>query len=55
MLAVNAVEPGAFYATTREGDVYRSQDAGLSWTRLEIQWPDAFRPDDVGGFVVEEV
>jgi photosystem II stability/assembly factor-like uncharacterized protein len=39
VLAANESEPGVFYAANNQG-VYRSPDAGLSWARLDISWPD---------------
>ena len=39
-LAANEAEPGAFYAATHEGQVFRSPDAGLTWERLDIAWPE---------------
>jgi hypothetical protein len=46
VLAANQAEPGVFYAANNHG-LYRSADAGLSWNRLNISWPegrDASRP-----------
>ena len=54
VLAANPAEPGVFYAATRDGDVYRSPDAGLSWERFDLSWPDGYRAPDVRGFVVFE-
>jgi hypothetical protein len=39
VLAANPAEPGVFYAANNRG-VYRSPDAGRSWERLAIAWPD---------------
>ena len=33
--------PGEFYALTNRG-VFRSGDAGRSWSRLPVEWPDAY-------------
>jgi hypothetical protein len=41
-LAANEAEPGVFYAANNHG-VYRSPDTGLTWERLEVPWPDAYR------------
>jgi photosystem II stability/assembly factor-like uncharacterized protein len=38
-LAANEAEPGVFYAANNLG-VYRSPDAGQSWERLAIAWPE---------------
>jgi photosystem II stability/assembly factor-like uncharacterized protein len=49
VLAANQAEPGVFYATNNLG-LYRSADAGRSWERLDIPWPegrDARRPADM--------
>jgi photosystem II stability/assembly factor-like uncharacterized protein len=54
VLAENKAEPGVFYAANNHG-VYRSADAGRSWERLDIPWPegrDAQRPASMA--VVEE-
>lgn len=37
-----ADEAGVFYALTNLG-LYRSSDSGLSWERLDINWPDHYR------------
>lgn len=41
ILAADRTEPGVFYALTNRG-LYRSPDAGLSWERLDITWPDHY-------------
>jgi hypothetical protein len=55
VLAANPAEPGVFYAANNLG-LYRSADAGRSWERLDIPWPeeerDARRPASMT--VVEE-
>jgi photosystem II stability/assembly factor-like uncharacterized protein len=54
VLAANQAERGVFYAANNHG-VYRSADAGRSWERLDIPWPeerDARRPASMA--VVEE-
>ena len=46
-LAANEAEPGVFYAANNRG-IYRSPDAGLTWERLAIAWPehkDGSRPE----------
>jgi photosystem II stability/assembly factor-like uncharacterized protein len=52
VLASCEAEPGVFYAASRDGSVYRATDAGITWERLEIQWPEGYRAPDVNGFVV---
>ena len=37
VLAASRVEPGVFYCST-EGAVYRSEDGGMTWQKLSIQW-----------------
>jgi photosystem II stability/assembly factor-like uncharacterized protein len=45
VLAANSAEPRVFYAATHKGEVYRSPDAGTTWQRLDIAWPDGYRPN----------
>jgi photosystem II stability/assembly factor-like uncharacterized protein len=52
-LAANPVEPGVFYAANNTG-VYRSPDAGQSWERFDIPWPDHYRKRHAQGMVVIE-
>jgi photosystem II stability/assembly factor-like uncharacterized protein len=54
-LAPNQAEPGVFYAATREGAIYRSSDAGLTWESLDVVWPDERRPAVVHALVVVDV
>ncbi len=52
-LAANEAEPGVFYAANNQG-VYRSPDAGQSWERLEIAWPEeGYRSRPAGLLVCE--
>jgi hypothetical protein len=37
VLAARRVEPGVLYCST-EGAVYRSEDDGMKWQKLSIQW-----------------
>jgi hypothetical protein len=53
-LAANHAEPGVFYAATREGEVYRSPDAGLTWDRLDVVWPPEYQARDVRAFIVAD-
>jgi hypothetical protein len=50
-LAANAAEPGVFYAANNQG-VFRSPDAGLTWERLAIPWPDSYRMQHVRALLV---
>ncbi|MDX1521966.1 MAG: hypothetical protein R3264_10095, partial [Anaerolineae bacterium] len=52
-LATNPAEPGVFYAATRQ-NLYRSLDAGESWERLAISWPDQADLNTVNAMVVTE-
>lgn len=49
-LAAGEAEPGVFYAASNTG-LYRSEDAGLSWRRLEVEWPNE-RGSRPGGLAV---
>jgi hypothetical protein len=49
-LAASEAEPGVFYAVSNNG-LYRSEDAGLSWQRLEVSWPNE-RGSRPGGLAV---
>ena len=40
-LVTNPDEPGVFYAANNRG-VFRSDDAGINWTRLEVAWPNRY-------------
>ena len=53
VLATNAAEPGVFYAAANTG-LYRSADAGRSWSSLPVVWPDAYRFRHVNALVVTE-
>jgi hypothetical protein len=37
VLAASRIEPGVFYCCA-EGAVYRSEDGGVKWQKLSIQW-----------------
>lgn len=52
--ATNEAEPGVFYAAPHGGDLFRSADAGRSWSRLDVAWPGSFRPDDLNNLTVIE-
>lgn len=51
VLATHEAEPGVFYAANNKG-VFRSSDAGASWTALPIRWPQDFRLGRANGLVV---
>jgi hypothetical protein len=51
-LAAHAAEPGVFYAAVQEGALYRSEDAGASWGRLDVKWPGGYRFHQVHGLAV---
>jgi photosystem II stability/assembly factor-like uncharacterized protein len=52
-LAAHEAEPGVFYAANNTG-VYRSADAGASWRRMEIAWPEAYRAQHVRALLVTD-
>ena len=43
--------PGEFWAANNRG-VYRSVDAGRSWERVTLAWPDAYTRGNVLAFHV---
>ncbi|MDQ4079104.1 MAG: glycoside hydrolase, partial [Chloroflexota bacterium] len=49
--ASHPAEPGVFYSANNHG-VYRSSDAGLSWSQLDIEWPQAYRSQRVQAVAV---
>ncbi|HKF76565.1 MAG TPA: glycosyl hydrolase [Candidatus Dormibacteraeota bacterium] len=51
VLAASPAEPGAFYAASNRG-LYRSADAGRTWDRLDLEWPDRYLSQAVGALVV---
>lgn len=51
VLAANPEEAGAFYAASN-GGVFRSADAGVTWQRLALEWPERYRHQAVGALVV---
>jgi hypothetical protein len=52
VLAANPAEPGVFYAASNRDGVHRSPDAGLSWSRLGLAWPDAYERERVADLLV---
>lgn len=53
-MAANEVEPGVFYAANNQG-MYRSPDAGRSWERLAMAWPEQEHRSRPEGLLVCEV
>ncbi|HEY7124167.1 MAG TPA: sialidase family protein [Ktedonobacterales bacterium] len=53
-LSANEAEPGVFYAANNQG-VYRSADAGLTWERLDMAWPEQEHRSRAEGLLVCEV
>ena len=51
VLVTHWAEPRVFYAATRR-DLYRSADAGLSWEKLSVTWPDGAPFTTVNALVV---
>ena len=51
VLATHHAEPGVFYAATRR-DLYRSADAGETWEKQIITWPDGVPSTTVNALVV---
>lgn len=49
--ALAAFAPGEFWAANNHG-VYRSADAGRSWQRISLAWPDAYTRGNVLAFAV---
>lgn len=43
--------PGTVYAANNRG-LYRSGDAGESWTALDVAWPERFHGETVRGLAV---
>jgi len=43
LVATHPAEPGAFYLAA-DGGLYRSSDAGATWDRLAVDWPDGHGP-----------
>jgi hypothetical protein len=51
VLGTHRSEPSIFYAATRR-ELYRSTDAGTSWEKLPVAWPDEARFNTVNAIVV---
>jgi photosystem II stability/assembly factor-like uncharacterized protein len=54
-LASNAAESHVFYAATRDGQIYRSANAGRNWEPLPLSWPEGYRVGNVEAFFVADV
>ncbi|HLR08745.1 MAG TPA: hypothetical protein VK136_05710 [Bacillota bacterium] len=50
-LGTHVSEPGVFYAVNNIG-AYRSVDAGKTWKRLPVDWPDHLKNKRIRGLVV---
>lgn len=50
-IASDPAAAGVLYAANNHG-VFRSADAGASWERLDIDWPERFRGQRAAGIVV---
>ena len=50
-LAAHPQRAGEFYAASNAG-LFRSVDAGLTWERLDLPWPDAYRRQRVRDLAV---
>jgi hypothetical protein len=53
--AANAAETHVFYGATRDGQVYRSADAGCNWECLPLSWPAGHRVGNVEGLFVADL
>lgn len=51
VLAASPSEPGVFYAAGNRG-VHRSDDAGLTWSGLPLEWPDRCRRRRIADLLV---
>lgn len=51
LLASDPTEPGTFFAAV-EADLYRSSDGGVTWQRLEVEWPEGISGWRAHGFTV---
>jgi photosystem II stability/assembly factor-like uncharacterized protein len=45
-IATNPAEQGIFYAANNHG-VFRSNDAGITWQQLGLEWPERYRQQHV--------
>jgi hypothetical protein len=54
VLASHRGEPGVFFAATGS-DLYRSSDAGLTWERVPVRWPQGYGSRDANALTVADV
>jgi photosystem II stability/assembly factor-like uncharacterized protein len=54
VFATHETEPHVFYAAPHSGEIFRSADAGTSWERLDVMWPDGFTVKSVDSVAVGE-
>jgi photosystem II stability/assembly factor-like uncharacterized protein len=52
VLATSRNEPHGIYAANNRG-IFRSRDAGTSWERLDVRWPERFLQQSVQGLALE--
>jgi hypothetical protein len=52
-MAATASEPGVFYCST-EGTAYRSEDDGLQWQKLAVQWNSKATAKHATGMAIVE-
>ena len=53
VVAASSFEPGVFYCST-EGMVYRSEDDGLQWQKLAVQWNSKATAEHATGMAIVE-
>jgi hypothetical protein len=53
VVAASSSQPGVFYCST-EGMVYRSEDDGLQWQKLAVQWNSKARAEHATGMAIVE-
>ena len=52
-LLADKSEPDVFYAVNNLG-IYQSRDAGKTWSRLPVEWPEHVKGKRVRGFVLQD-
>ena len=53
-IVTNPHEPGVFYAANNRG-VFRSDDTGIKWTRLEVAWPKRYETQHQTDLAITQV
>ncbi len=53
VVATSQAEPGVFYAANNKG-IFRSVDAGKTWKRLSIAWPERYHKQNVQGIAIQQ-